>query len=111
MILQFSDDFFHLVLPRKMFHRVFYFGWVEIMGIDKVNYILYVDWRLVGRCIHYVWLVVEVTVVLGIDERDATCGIFTVFQCLDIGDTTAMATETADGKNALVEHLVELLSK
>ena len=94
-----------------MFHGVSYFSGVDVVGVDKVDYLSYVYRRLVGRSFYDVWLVLKVVVCFGIDERDASCGVFSVFECFDVGDATSVATETSYGKDALVENLVELVAK
>ena len=53
-----------------MFHGVSYFSGVDVVGVDKVDYLSYVYRRLVGRSFYDVWLVLKVVVCFGIDERD-----------------------------------------
>lgn len=54
---------------------------------------------------------VEVAIELAIDERQTTRSVLTILQGLDDSDTAAMATQGADCKLALIEDIVEWLTK
>ena len=70
-----------------------------------------VDGRFICRGLHDVRLSIEVGVLLTIYKRYASAGIFTVLQCLDLADATAMSSKASHGKGTLGEHLVQILAK
>ena len=58
----------------------------------EVNNLLYVYRRFVGRSLQDIWLMFEVAILLAIDKRYATGGIFTILQGFDDGDARTMTT-------------------
>lgn len=79
--------------------------------LHEVDNLLNINRRLVGRGLQYVWLTVEVAILLTIYERYATGGVLTILERLDDGDTRAVTAKRPDGKLTLVEDTVELFAK
>ena len=94
-----------------MFHGPSDVSGIDVTSVNIINYLFYIDWRFIGWSFDDIWHILEVGVILRVDKRYAPCGIFTVFQCFYLSYAAPVATKTAYGKHALVEHLVELIAK
>ena len=56
----------------------------------------------------YIRLSLEITVHLGVNERESSCCVLSVFQCFDVGDAASMACEAPYAHIGLFEELIQL---
>ena len=94
-----------------MLHGLTDLSRIEVVSIDKINYLLYVYRSFIRDSLNNIWLMVEIAILLTIYKRYATGGIFTVLQCLDNSNSTAMTSQTANSEAALIKDFIKLFSK
>ena len=79
--------------------------------VNKVKYLLNIDWRLIRHGFYNIRLVVEVAILFGINKWDTASSILTVLEGLNHRDATAMTGQTANGEATLVEYFIQLFAK
>ena len=69
------------------------------------------DSAFIGWSLYNIRFVVEVFICLRVDKWNASCRIFSVFQCLYLLYIAAMPGKTTDSKITLIENLVQFFAK
>ena len=81
------------------------------MMVYKVQNPLNINRRFVGRRFQYIRLIVEIAVLLTINERDSSCSILTILQRLYDCYPIPVSSQTAYGKDTLIEQVIQRLTK